>query len=160
MKKYNDNKICFVICSNDERYLDECVLYINLLKIPKGYSAELLVIKDAQSMAAGYNEAMNSSDAKYKVYLHQDTFIVDKNFIKKIINIFESDSKIGMIGMVGTERLAKDGVMWHGTRCGNFYRLDEINKIVDSGITKVKSGIQEVEVIDGLIMIHIIKFKI
>lgn len=32
---------------------------------------------------------MRESDDKYKVYLHQDTFIINKNFIYDIIDIFK-----------------------------------------------------------------------
>ena len=86
MKTYNEKKICFIICTNDDRKLQECLLYIELLTIPDGYEIEVITIKDAGSMAKGYNEAMNSSDARYKVYLHQDVFITETSFMEKIIH--------------------------------------------------------------------------
>lgn len=52
-------------------------------------------------MAAGYNAGMNSSPARYKVYLHQDVFIKDRDFIAQILNVFERDERIGMLGMIG-----------------------------------------------------------
>ena len=64
----NLNKISFILCSNDEFLAQECELYLQQLTIPKGYIAEVLVVQDAKSMCAGYNEAMQSSDAKYKIY--------------------------------------------------------------------------------------------
>ena len=83
MQTCNDRKICFIICSNNQQYLEECLLYLSLLKVPKGYETEVLAIQDASSMTAGYNEGMKASDAKYKVYLHQDTFITEKTFLEK-----------------------------------------------------------------------------
>ena len=72
----NDHKFCFIICTNNELLLGEAVLYIHSLIVPDGYSVELLTVKDAASMTSGYNEAMEASDAKYKIYMHQDVFII------------------------------------------------------------------------------------
>lgn len=154
MKSYNDKKICFIICFNNRQYLDECLLYLSLLTVPEGYETEVLTIQDAVSITAGYNEGMNASDAKYKIYLHQDTFIVKKDFLERIIKIFLQDQAIGMIGMVGAPKLSKDGVMWHKERCGNFYRLDEFQSkgLEEIGINKIEKGWRQVEVVDGLLI--------
>ena len=61
-------EIAFIICSNNEQYYQECVKYIEDLIIPDGYSTDIVCVKEANSMAEGYNAAMQSSDAKYKVY--------------------------------------------------------------------------------------------
>ena len=152
MKQLNDKKICFVICTNDERQLQECIMYLELLEIPEGYEIEIITITEAKSMTSGYNEGMNATDAKYKVYLHQDTFIVEQKFIEKIIKIFKKDRKIGMIGFMGAEKLSKDGIMWHEQRCGNFYHLDEWIAEGEDSITLIKNGMKEVEAIDGFLM--------
>lgn len=152
MKTYDEKKIAFIVCTNDEQYLNECLLYISLLEVPEGFETELLTITDAKSMTAGYNEGMNASDAKYKIYLHQDTFITEKRLLPKIIEIFQSDCQIGLIGLVGSEQLPKDAVMWHGKRCGDFYRLKELSAVRETGIGKILNGYREVEVVDGLFM--------
>lgn len=147
-------KICFIICSNDELQLQECMLYLSLLHIPEGYQTDVVVVTEAVSMAAGYNEAMQMSDAKYKIYLHQDTFIVEPLFLDYLLKIFRKDRKIGMIGMVGAEKLSKDGVMWHEPRCGGFYRLEEMvrNGLDKDSFVRIKRGVKEVEAIDGFLM--------
>lgn len=152
MKNYNDKKICFIICFNNDLYLNECLMYINYLNVPQGYIIEVLTISDAKSMTSGYNEGMNASDAKYKIYLHQDTFITNRNFISDVINIFKKDVNVGIIGMIGAPILARDGVMWHERRCGDFYRLDELIESGVDGIEKVKKGIKDVDVVDGLLI--------
>ena len=142
------------MCSNDDVFLKESFNYLCLLNIPEGYIVDSLVIPDAKSMASGYNEAMNSSDAKYKIYLHQDVFIRNRDFLFDILGIFQSDNKIGMIGMVGSPELYHTGVMWDGRRFGHFYRLEKFN--ADSGkvnIEIITEGIHDVEVIDGMLMI-------
>lgn len=145
-KVYDEHKFCFIICTNNDDYLQECLLYLNMLKIPKGYEVDILTIVDADSMASGYNEGMNCSDARYKIYMHQDTFIREKLFLFKILEIFKSDVSIGMIGMVGAPKLSRDAVMWNGKRCGNLYKVDHRE------IELIEEKWQEVDVVDGLLM--------
>lgn len=146
------HKICFILCTNDEQQLQECMMYLSLLHVPEGYQTDMITVTDASSMTSGYNEAMRASDAKYKIYLHQDTFIVEPNFLEYLLKLFKKDSQIGMIGIVGSEKLSKDGVMWHEQRCGNFYCLEELAKDGFDNIVHLKRGYKEVEVIDGLLM--------
>lgn len=84
----NDKKICFIICYNDDKYISECLHYINRLTVPDGYLLDVLTVKNADSMTSGYNAAMNETDAKYKIYMHQDVFIVNINLLEDIIKIF------------------------------------------------------------------------
>ena len=86
----NENKIAFIICTNNELYCDECIWYINQLIVPDGYVIDIISISDADSICEAYNAAMKSSDAKYKVYLHQDVFIYNRQFI---IDILKSEIK-------------------------------------------------------------------
>ena len=146
----NEQKICFIICSSNQLYTNECLHYISHLNIPEGYQIDVLTVEDAKSMTAGYNEGMQASDAKYKVYLHQDTFIVNPDFIEDVVNIFQQDRKIGMIGMIGSPKLPESGIMWEGERCGAIYvpayNKEPLFRAGDSDLT-------EVEAIDGLLMI-------
>lgn len=64
--------IAFIICVNNELYFEECKYYIERLKVPAGYDIDVIGIWEADSMCAAYNLGMRSSDAKYKVYMHQD----------------------------------------------------------------------------------------
>ena len=147
----NNKKICFIICSNNEHYEKECLHYIKHLVIPDGYEIDALAIHDATSITSAYNEAMNASDAKYKVYLHQDTFIVNPNFIQEILSLFQ-DKTIGMIGLVGSPKLPSHGIMWYGERIGYF---QDCNTYI-SQISKLEltaPDYLEVQAIDGFIMV-------
>lgn len=148
----NNKKIAFITCTNNDLMYDECLRYINNLEIPDGYEIEVLSIKEAHSIASGYNEAMKSSDAKFKVYLHQDTLIINRNFINDIIKIFNLDDNIGMIGVSGAEKLPINGVWWEASeKYGKVYESHtgtmELLKFDD-----VDSDYKEVEVVDGLII--------
>lgn len=144
----NPKKICFILCVNHERYLKECLYYINHLSIPEGYEVDILTITDAESMTAGYNAGMQKSNAKYKVYLHQDVFIVYKDFLVNLLEVF-SDRSIGLVGIVGTPKLPDHAVMWYGDRVGRIYT----SNVVQAGISLMGgNGLCEVEAVDGLLM--------
>lgn len=54
---------------------------------------------------------MNLAKGRYKVYLHQDIKILNKNIISEFLEIF-NDEKIGFIGVVGSENIPKNGIWW------------------------------------------------
>lgn len=145
----DENKVCFIICANNNLFYEECVKYIRWLEVPVGMEIELMEIRGAVSMAAGYNEGMNSSDAKYKVYMHQDVFIINKYFIHDMISIFQSSEKIGVVGLIGSIKVPENGVMWSESRVGNWSRI-----IPWEGYRydKDKDGWWEVEGVDGLLL--------
>ncbi len=150
MKEIIKNKICFIICVNDEQYEIEALNYINRLYVPEGYIIDAISVKDATSMTAGYNEAMQVSDAKYKVYLHQDVFLINRNLITDILEIF-SNKEIGMIGAVGTKILPWHGIMWYGSQIGELWSSEITNmELIRKGIS---NRWEEVEVIDGFLMV-------
>ncbi len=146
----NENKVAFIICVNNELYLEECRYYIERLSIPPGYAAETVAVRDAASMCAGYNRGMRESDAKYKVYLHQDVFIIYQDFIGEMLRIF-ADGNVGMVGMVGSPKLPKDGVMWSGERIGRIY-TSNVTESGEAYIGAVAAPYQEVEAVDGLLI--------
>ena len=149
----DDKKISFIMCYNNEYYMQECMLYLSELIIPEGYEVDIVGISGAKSMTAGYNEGMQKTDAKYKIYMHQDVFITDKNFLERMLEIFRTDRNIGMIGMVGTPYMVKDATMWHGVRFGTFYRLEEyLRRGLVHRFFGLQTGYMEVEAIDGLLM--------
>ncbi len=108
----NDRKFAFIICANNERYLAECRYYIDRLRVPEGCETDILVIREADSMCAGYNLGMRSTDAKYKIYLHQDVFIRNENFLHDIRERFLQHPEAGMIGMIGGTCLPTNGIVY------------------------------------------------
>ena len=146
----NEKKICFIMCTNDKLYAGEAMYFINNLTIPKGYQLDVLTVEDGISMTSGYNEGMNASDAKYKVYLHQDVMIVEKDFIFKLLEIFK-DEAVGMIGMVGSPKLPENKVMWKGNRVGKIY-ANNIYSMNYVNYGDVSGRYLEVEAVDGLLI--------
>lgn len=147
----NDHKFCFIICANNERVLEECLWYIDHLLVPEGYEKETLVIRGASSMTSGYNQAMKQSDAKYKIYLHQDVLIVNTKILLDLLDIFKEPS-VGMAGVVGKKEMLSSGaytrawdagaaVVCNATGCYSFnWPYDENERYI------------EVTAIDGMFM--------
>lgn len=149
----NDKKICFITCVNDDRQYEECLLYINNLNVPEGYEIDVISIKEAESITSAYNAAMQDTDAKYKVYLHQDTYIINKDFLYDILNVFNSNDKIGMIGVVGAKTIPTSGIWWQSIhKYGKVYD-SHTGKIELLAFNEVANAYEEVKAIDGLIMI-------
>lgn len=156
----DDKKFCFIICTNSQLYYDECVQYIKRLYIPEGYQVDVLGVTEARCMTAGYNEGVAVTDAKYKIYMHQDVFILYPYFLQSVLDIFALSEEIGMIGMVGAEKMPADGVMWHNHRRGNLYasKGDAIDKAMipyEEYQYRLEDGLWDVEAIDGLMMITV-----
>ncbi|MED3549816.1 glycosyltransferase [Cytobacillus praedii] len=149
----NDQKIAFIYCYNDELLLNESFRYIQSLNIPVGFEIEIIPVENASSMAAGYNFAMEQTDAKYKVYLHQDVFIINRNFISDVLDVFQQDKKIGLLGMVGAKVLPTNGIWWEAH--------EKFGKVYDSHTGSMEllsfnyptDDIEYVQAIDGLMMV-------
>ena len=97
----NENKIAFMICVNNESYYEECLFYLNRISVPEGFRIEVFAITEAESIFEAYNQAMRQSDAKYKIYMHQDVFLIDKTLVKRCIEFFRKHERAGMLGVIG-----------------------------------------------------------
>lgn len=149
----NNKKICFISCVNNDAIYDECLKYINNLNIPDGYSIDTVSIKEANNMSEGYNSAMKESDAKYKVYLHQDTFIINKNFIQDIIDIFTNHPEVGLLGMTGAKVLDESGDLSKSKfKVGKVYESSK-GKINLLSLGECHDEVEMVKIVDGFIMI-------
>lgn len=151
----DEHKFCFILCTNNNFLLEEALHYMGHLIIPDGYTTELLTVTDAVSMTTGYNEAMAASDARYKIYMHQDVLILNRNFLSDVLAIFQSDASIGLIGMTGYETVSPDGVMWHSkARIGTPYqRKAAYPPLSGYRYSLSEDGYRPVALIDGFMMV-------
>lgn len=146
------HSVAFISCVNDEKTYRRCIQYLNELIIPPGYMIEIIPIYQAKSMTSGYNQGMRKSSSKYKVYLHQDTYIVNPFFIHNFIELFEQSEHIGMIGVAGTAVLPSNGTWWEGQP-----QYGKVDAYFTSAITldlgEVPVPYIAVESIDGVLMV-------
>lgn len=148
-----ENKICFITCVNNAVYYEETKLYIKHLNVPKDMEIEFLPVYEADSMTAGYNEGMHRSHAKYKIYLHQDVFLTNKNFLQEMLAIFKEDPSIGMIGLAGCKKLHTSGIWWlSDDKYGNIYHAYTAEILRHTLYGMPKMPYVQVQAIDGLVM--------
>lgn len=121
----NSNKISFIICVNDETYYEECLFYIERLHVPEGFTLDVFPVRQAFSIYQGYNQAMQASDAKYKIYMHQDVFLVYQDILLEFLKLFKEHPEIGMAGLLGCQRLPKDRYFYKAWDCGNVLGCSE-----------------------------------
>lgn len=144
----NEISIAFITCVNDVAEYKEALRYIEQLNVPEGYSIDTIAVQEADSMAGGYQAAMQACNSKYKIYMHQDVFIRNQDFLKHIIKIFQEDEKIGLIGMVGRKKLPEKLMVAADWDIGNIiFNGGSIEKEP----TKSEK-FTEVEAVDGLLL--------
>lgn len=150
----NNKKICFISCVNNFNKYNTALRYIHALKIPEGYEIETIAIEHAVSLTSGYNQGMKRSDAKYKVYLHQDTYILNQQFIYDIISLFDRYPKLGLMGMVGAKSIP-NGVWWNSRLVYGavYYSPKGKRNIGLLSQRSVRDDYEKVRAIDGLIMV-------
>ncbi len=149
-----ENEIACIMCANDEDYVKEMVLYLKRQKLPEGYRLCLYIVRGAKSMTAGYELARKSIPAKLKIYLHQDTFIFDEEYLKKLIETLQGGG-YAMLGLAGTKKLPCSAV-WSESNSDDmrFCLYQDFTLQVLEAVTDVSEDAKhrEMECIDGVLM--------
>ncbi|WP_074011065.1 glycosyltransferase family protein [Numidum massiliense] len=147
----NERKVLFVTCVNDEAMYAACVSHISRLVVPDQYIVDLLPIRGASSMAAGYNLALRH-EAKYKIYLHQDTFIVHPNFLEDVLSLFQAHPSLGMLGMIGCQVAPPHGTWWNGTDLVGkvIWYVNQTYLLLTHGV--ISEPFAAVQSVDGLLL--------
>jgi glycosyltransferase involved in cell wall biosynthesis/CxxC motif-containing protein len=144
----NEDKICFICSYNDEVVLEESVKYIKALSTPRGIEIEIKFVNKNNSVTKAYNEIMNESDARYKVYLNESVFIINRNFIFDILKIFSENSKVGVLGLVGSKKASPEGGM---LSYGKVYQT--LNSLELTEFNAVSSSYQIVEFLEDILLV-------
>ena len=150
-KDLDPRKIAIIFCTNNMDYMKECIFYLKDLIVPKDFSLEILPVLNANSMTEGYNLAMSHTNAKYKLYIHQDSFIIDRNILSKLISCFENDTNIGMLGIFGSSSLDESCKWFNSPTQDNYFNLfqDEILDVLTS-VKRTTSNPVNAWAIDGV----------
>ena len=153
----DDHGIALITCVNNEKEYDNAKNTFLKLAVPQGYRVNIMGIRKAPSMAAGYQRMMETSNAKYKIYLHQDVFVLDPMLLGNLLAVFQANKEIGMIGMAGTSDLDWDNPVWWNSNKSSLYGecmtgIPEQGRVVYSLYGKISGDYKEVAAVDGLFM--------
>ncbi len=104
-KECNSKKICVIVYTDTKRAGDETKYYLSQLEVPEGFEIELYMIDllEVSNVARAFNDVIDSSDAKYKVYIRGGVLPLNRNIYREFLRIF-ADASVGMIGMIGSSR--------------------------------------------------------
>ena len=144
-----EKKIAFIICSNQRKIREEIIKYIEALKVPDGFQTELIIVEDAKTMTEGYNRGMHKSNAKFKIYMHHDVFLINPCLLEESIRIFQENSQIGMLGVIGCKSLPKNGIWWESKTCIGKTIEDNLACLKVLELGEVRTEFEEVQALDG-----------
>ncbi len=125
MQPLDPHAIAFVTLVNNETQYATCCRYLDALEIPSGYTVERVAVYGATSMAEGYQRAMESSTARYKLYVHQDSYLVHRGLLPELLHLFSTYPRLGMVGVVGATRLPSKAIWWLNNAFNTYGRLRE-----------------------------------
>lgn len=97
------NKIAIIIHRTNNAVCQKLLDSLSKLEIPQGYDVEVMVFDNSASRANSYNEGMRQSNAKYKIYIDETGIIINTRLLINIMNLFNTDSSIGIVGLYGSE---------------------------------------------------------
>ncbi|PEB52878.1 hypothetical protein CON65_14525 [Bacillus pseudomycoides] len=149
----DNKKVCFISCVNNFDEYNIALQHIKSLKVPNNYKIEILAIEDAVSLTSGYNHAMRKSDAKYKVYLHQDTYILNTDFLYDVITLFEKYPILGIVGVLGAKGVPSISGWPPRLTYGGLYFAPSKDKKELLLFNRIINDYERVMSIDGFIMI-------
>lgn len=110
----DENKIAFIFCTNDEIFYNESVKFLQAVEIPENMNVEIINVENISGIAEGYNRAMRESEAKYKVYLQENVFVINKRIIFDILEVFVGNKHLGLLGLYGCKKIPTSIQAWSG----------------------------------------------
>lgn len=143
----------FIVCVNHPLWYEEMRRYIDALNYAKQYGVEVVPVYHAKSMAEGYNRGMKVAKGVYKIYLHQDVFLCNKNLLIEIKEFFENHRDAGMLGVAGTKQIPNNGIWWEteeGTKKQKLY-IDVMGGIMNAAIPNENLNFQATA-LDGVFL--------
>lgn len=152
LENVDSNKITFIFCINNNEKFNIATDYIKRLESYNEFSIDIIAVENASSIAEGYNLAMNSTNAKYKIYLHQDVWILNKRFISDVLKIFINNESLGLLGCTGTSKIPNNGIWWEGLCYGKVFDNHTGNMSLLS-FNNFEGEYKKVQALDGLILI-------
>lgn len=120
------------------------------LRVPEGMEIQLLSVPASETnLAEAFQQAMEQSDARYKVYISANIEILENDILPRMIEAFQQHPNIGLLGLSGTKRVLTSGITYTSPqRIG--IALDEASRPL-AGRT-AKRPCEDVQVLDGYLL--------
>ena len=150
-------KISIIICSRNKEIPEE--LYLNLKKTT-GCDFELINIDNSlnrYTIFEAYNIGIRRATTPILVFLHDDVILITEDWGLKLIEIFESNPELGLVGVAGSKIKTKiPSAWWENNEEFLVMNIIQHNVQTSQKITHIKgfsdSPLEEVAIIDGVFM--------
>ncbi len=149
--------ISVIICSREAELANQLVINI---KESIGCEYEIIIVNNQDnkySISQAYNIGIEKSKGEMLCFIHEDVLFHTMDWGVEVINIYNSNPKIGLIGVAGAKIKTKTSSPWWD--CPEKYKVmhiiqhDKNINIYKSSIGFAQEEIQEVAVIDGVFMV-------
>lgn len=153
--RLDENKILFIVHKKNEDSYNTCIQSIKELQVPQGKTYEVFTWDDSVNASQGglYNALAGSNNAKYKVYLPDDTCFMAEDALVDMIRIFQADASIGMLGVSGARELPVS-CLWQEAdkKLGALYLLQPDGNIIEERYGMPKEKCEKVQCISNVLM--------
>ena len=145
--------LSIVICSKNKELCDQLVANINQTI---GIPFELEIISGAESMSQAYEFGLKKSSGEFCLFLHEDVFFHAQDWGKSLLDHFNSDPILGLIGLAGAKTHTFAPSAWWD--CSENDKVIRILQHKPGGQTEDQNQgfeadkLVEVAVIDGVFM--------
>lgn len=96
-------KVDFIVAYNTNN-ISKCIECINGLKVPEGVMVGTLGIEGDNRIDEVYNACQQESGADYRVFLKENVYITNENFISDMLSFFDTNPSADAAGIVGGYR--------------------------------------------------------
>lgn len=104
-------KLSFIIYKKNDKNYKVLISSLTALNIPNNVHVDIVTLTGDGGIPVIYNQGISASiGADYRVYINDGIEILEKNFISIIIDLFERNSEIGIIGCIGTKIIPPTGI--------------------------------------------------
>ena len=86
---------------------------IGALSVPQGTELQLTAVpSEEREIASAFQEAMEQSDARYKIYVSSDIEFLRPKILAKVLAAFRAHPEVGLLGLSGTKRVLTTGITY------------------------------------------------
>ncbi len=142
-------QISFISVKKDDCKFGRLIDSIKRLSVPEGYYINFIETTAENGMAAAYEEARNVSNAEINIYIDGNAEIIEENLVNKLIDIYASDDKIAVAGVIGAKYIPTSGLA--NESCKIYGQLIAENGSVLAG-NSTRAFLNEVISVEGFFM--------
>lgn len=118
-------KICFISVRNEDYKFERLLNSIRNLKVPDDCSISFLEASSEDGIASAYEEARQLSKAEINIYIDGNAEIIKDDFLYSLLDIYETDSEIAIVGVLGAGYIPTSGFANESSKIYGSYKNED-----------------------------------